>query len=117
MSQVKTEDDQPLDAVQARLLARVRRLMLVSGLATMIGIAVVIGLIGLRLFRSDAGAVSDGSIKDISASLPKGAHIVGTAASGDTVVVTLDIGGVTEIRTFDAKTLRPLGRLRFSTEP
>jgi hypothetical protein len=32
-------------------------------------------------------------------------------------VLTLDIGGETEIRTFDAKTLKPAGRLRFTNEP
>ena len=31
--------------------------------------------------------------------------------------LTLDIGGETEIRTFDAKTLKPSGRLRFTNEP
>jgi hypothetical protein len=37
--------------------------------------------------------------------------------AGDYVVVTLDVGGVTEIRSFDARTLRPAGRLRFASEP
>jgi hypothetical protein len=32
-------------------------------------------------------------------------------------VLTLDIGGVTEIRTFDAKTLKPAGKLKFVNEP
>jgi hypothetical protein len=32
-------------------------------------------------------------------------------------VVTLDVGGATEIHTFDLRTLRPAGRLRFATEP
>jgi hypothetical protein len=32
-------------------------------------------------------------------------------------VLTLDIGGATEIRTFDAKTLKPVGRLSFVNEP
>jgi len=39
--------------------------------------------------------------------LPKGARIVSTGVAGDRLVLTLDIGGVTEIRTFDAKTLKP----------
>ena len=30
--------------------------------------------------------------------------------------VTVDIGGVVELRTFDASTLRPVGRLRFVEE-
>jgi hypothetical protein len=31
--------------------------------------------------------------------------------------VTIDVGGAIEIRTFDAKTLKPAGRLKFATEP
>lgn len=86
--------------------------MLISGLATVLGIAVVITVIGYRVFRSDGSTASD-----VTAQLPKGARIQNTAVAGDYVVVTLDIGGVTEIRSFDAKTLRPVGRLRFATEP
>ena len=33
------------------------------------------------------------------------------------LVLTLDIAGATEIRTFDAKTLKPAGKLRFVSEP
>lgn len=86
--------------------------MLISGLATVLGIAVVITVIGYRVFKSDGSTTSD-----VTAQLPKGARIVNTAVAGDYVVVTLDVGGVTEIRSFDAKTLRPAGRLRFATEP
>jgi hypothetical protein len=32
-------------------------------------------------------------------------------------VVTLDVGGATEIRTFDARTLKPAGKLKFVSEP
>ena len=86
--------------------------MLISGFATVLGIAVVISVIGYRLFRTDGSTTSD-----ITAQLPKGARIVQTAVAGDYVVVTLDVGGVTEIRSFDARTLRPAGRLRFANEP
>ena len=36
---------------------------------------------------------------------------------GDRLLVTLDIGGATEIRSFDAKTLKPAGKLKFVSEP
>ena len=49
--------------------------------------------------------------------LPKGARIVSTGVAGDRLVVTLDIGGTIEIRTFDAKTLKPAGKLKFANEP
>jgi hypothetical protein len=105
------EPVKPLTPEQANLVSKVRWLMLVSGFATLLGIAVIIGVIGYRVFRSD------GSVKDVTALLPKGAKIVQTAAAGDYVVVTLDVNGATEIRTFEAKTLRPAARLRFAAEP
>jgi hypothetical protein len=54
---------------------------------------------------------------DATATLPKGARIVSTGIAGDRLLVTLDIGGATEIRTFDAKSLKPTGRLKFVSEP
>ena len=35
----------------------------------------------------------------------------------DRIVVTIEVAGALEVRTFDAKTLRPEGRLRFVTRP
>jgi hypothetical protein len=35
----------------------------------------------------------------------------------DRLAVTIDINGTIEVRTFDIKSLRPVGRLRFATEP
>ena len=37
--------------------------------------------------------------------------------AGGRIVVTLDIAGTTEIRTFDVKTLQQTGRMSFATEP
>src|ERR1700685_306810 len=98
---------------QAALFARVRRLMLIAGLTTALAVAAVLIAIGYRLFRSEGSTVAT----DITATLPKGARIVATNVAGDRLVVTLDIGGATEIRTFDAHTLKPAGRLRFANEP
>ena len=98
---------------QAALFARVRRLMLIAGLTTALAVAAVLIAIGYRLFR----AGESGPATDTTAMLPKGARILSTAVAGDRLVVTLDIGGVIEIRTFDAKTLKPAGRLKFANEP
>jgi hypothetical protein len=100
---------------QAALFARVRRMMLIAGLTTAVAVAAVLFAIGYRLFRSEGSAAT--AATDITATLPKGAKIVGTAVSGDRLVLMLDVGGTTEIRTFDAKTLRPAGKLRFVNEP
>jgi hypothetical protein len=98
---------------QAVILARVRRMMLIAGLTTALAITAVLIAIGYRLFRSEGSAAT----KDVTAVLPKGARIVATAVAGDQLVVTLDIGGTTEIRTFDARTMKPTGRLKFANEP
>jgi hypothetical protein len=99
---------------QAALIARVRRMMLIAGLTTGLAIAAVLIAIGYRLFRSGGSAAT---ASDVTAVLPKGARITATAVAGEELVVTLDIGGSTEIRTFDARTLKPLGRLKFANEP
>jgi hypothetical protein len=99
-------------AANARFIAKVRWLMLLSGFATALGIAVVLGVIGYRVLRSDGSAPPD-----VTALLPKGARVVSTAVAADRVAVVIDVGGGIEVRTFDLKTLRPAGRLKFATEP
>ena len=98
---------------QAALFARVRRMMLIAGLTTAFAVAAVLIAVGYRLFRAGESTVAT----DTTAVLPKGARIVSTGIAGDRLVVTLDTAGVTEIRTFDAKTLKPAGSLKFVSEP
>ena len=98
---------------QAALFARVRRMMLIAGLTTALAVAAVLIAIGYRVFRVQESAAP----ADTTAVLPKGARIVSTATAGDRLVLTLDIGGTVEIRTFDARTLKPTGRLKFANEP
>jgi hypothetical protein len=98
---------------QAALFARVRKLMLIAGLTTGLAVAAVLVAIGYRLFRAE-GSVNTA---EMTAVLPKGAKIVSIAAAGDRLVLTLEVAGTTEIRTFDAHTFKPTGRLRFVNEP
>ena len=107
------DDDKPLDPAQARLVARMKKLMLVSVAVMLVGIAAVLAVIGYRVSRSEGSRVAP----DVTALVPKGARIVATAVAADRVVVTLEGGGATEIRVFDLATLKPAGRLRFATEP
>ena len=100
---------------QAALFARVRRMMLIAGLTSALAVAVVLIAVGYRLYRGEGSPAA--SATDIIATLPKGARIVATAVAGERLVLTLDIAGVTEIRTFDAKTLKPAGKLKFVSEP
>ncbi|RJF75814.1 hypothetical protein [Rhodopseudomonas palustris] len=99
---------------QAALFARVRRMMMIAGLTTALALAAVLIAIGYKLFRSEGSApvVAEQTLR-----IPKGARVVATAVAGDHVVVTLDIAGATELRSFDARTMKPAGRLTFANEP
>jgi hypothetical protein len=99
----------------AATMARARWLMLISALTTAIAIAAVIGVIGYRVFA--AGGSSTATITDSTVFLPKGAHVVSAAVSEGRIAMTLDIGGANEVRIYDLKTLKQIGRLRFATEP
>jgi hypothetical protein len=88
-------------------------MMLISGLTTAVAVSAVLIAIGYRLFRSEGSSAA----VDLTATLPKGARIVATAVAGDRLVLTLEAGGALEIRTFDARTLKPAGRLKFAQEP
>ncbi|MBV9460953.1 MAG: hypothetical protein JO141_26075 [Bradyrhizobium sp.] len=120
----QTENPEPTEE-QAALFARVRRMMLVASLTTALAISAVLVAVGYRLFKSEGSAQAtsnnaasdDATSNDVTAPLPQGSRVTSTAISGDRLVVTLDIGGATEIRIFDAKTLKPAGRLKFTTVP
>jgi hypothetical protein len=112
MSKLSADDEAPLDPAAARIVAKVRWLMLIAGATTLLAIAAVIGVIGYRVFKAEGSAPAD-----VTALLPKGARVISAAVAEDRIAVTLDVGGAIEIRTFDVKTLKPTGRLRFATEP
>jgi heme/copper-type cytochrome/quinol oxidase subunit 2 len=104
-----SDDQTPLNPEAAAAIARVRRMMMVIMAATFVVIAVVLMVIGYRLFHVKE---STPSFADVTESLPAGAKVISTAVGADHTVVTIEVGGVTELRTFDPDTLKPLGRLR-----
>jgi hypothetical protein len=116
MTHSETSNDGPaaqLRPEQAQFLARMHRLMRLSALAMVLGIAVVAAVIGYRVFRGEGRP----GMVETTIVLPQGARVISTAVAGDRIVVTVEIGGAVEIRTFDAHSLRPEGRLRFAVEP
>ena len=102
------------EADGASVIAKVRRLMLVSTVLTAAAIAAVLGIIGYRLFTADG---RQDAPTQATLTLPRGAKIVQTAIGADRLVLTLDVGGAVEVRTYDLRTLKPLGRLNFTTVP
>jgi hypothetical protein len=113
MSDPLADDEKPLDPAAARIVSRVRLMMAISAATTLIAVVAVLGVVSYRLLRTDGSTAA----ADVTAMLPKGARIVATTTSEDRLVVTLDLNGAIEIRTFDLRTLRPVGRLQFATEP
>lgn len=114
MSDPQASDEKPPDPEAARLVSRVRLMMAISALTTLIAVVAVLGVVSYRLLRSDGSA---SGVADVTAMLPKGARIVATAVAEDRIAVTVDVNGTIEIRTFDLRSLKQTGRLRFATEP
>jgi hypothetical protein len=113
------------DSDAAGVIAKVRRLMLVSMAITVIAVGSVFGLIGYRMYKGDGAAAktadklpeSSPIPTDVTLTLPRGARVVQSAVANDRLVMTLEIDGKLEVRTFDLKTLQPTGRLNFSAAP
>lgn len=121
--------ERPLDPDATRALGNIRRLMLFSNLFVVVAIGAVLAVVGYRLFRTEPALppppptpaapkpVLATIPNDMTLTLPRGARIVATAVAGDRLVITLEIDGATEIRTFDIQTLKPTGRLMFGVVP
>jgi hypothetical protein len=104
---------EPAESSAAKVVARARLIMLISALTTALAIAAVVAAIGYRLFGN--GVVTAASEEVIP--LPKGARLISTSASAGRLAVLIELDGTSELRTFDIKTLKQTGRLRFTREP
>jgi hypothetical protein len=104
---------EPAESAAAQVVARARIIMLISALTTALAIGAVVAVIGYRMFGGAGPVVA---IDDLI-SLPKGARLISTSASAGRLAVLIEIDGVNELRTFDIKTLKQTGRLRFTREP
>ena len=107
------DGEKPLDPEAARIVAKVRWLMIISGATTLVAVAVVFGVIGYRVFKAEGSAPSPA---DIASVLPPGAKVVSTAVADGRIVVTIETVGATEVRSFDLRTLAPLGRIRLAPQ-
>ena len=114
------------DADAANVIAKVRKLMLVSMAVTVIAVGSVFGFIGYRIYKNDGATTAKTADKlpdaaaipaDMTLALPRGARVIQSAVAGDRLVITLENDGKIEVRTFDVNTLQPAGRLNFSGTP
>jgi hypothetical protein len=102
-------DDQPLDPQAAAHIARVRRLMMIASATTFLALAVVLAVIGYRLFKLGGSAPVP---TNLAAPLPAGAKVLSSAVGEGRIVLTVEIDGAIELRSFDLNTLKPVGRVR-----
>lgn len=122
MSSSEPDAEKPLTPEQEAAVAKVRRLMMISSATLVVGMAAVFGVIGYKVYTSgDRPSAADTdaprTVVEAMDSLPPGARVVGTAIGEAQIVVTIEAGGATELRTYDPDTLRPLGRLRLTPQP
>jgi len=106
--------EKSIDPDAARFVAKVRRLIMIASATTFLAVAVVIGVIGYRVFRVEGSAPP---APDVAAALPAGAKVISTAVGDGRIVLTIDLAGATELRMFDLNTLKALGRLRLAPQP
>ena len=113
------------EGAAAAVIARVRKLMLVSMAVTILAVGSVFSFIGYRIFKGE-GTTAKTADKlppasaiptDITLSLPRGARVIQAAVAAERLVITLEADGKVEVRTFDVKTLQPAGRINFSGTP
>jgi hypothetical protein len=113
MSETLSDDEKPLSPEAARFVGRVRLMMIIASVTTFVAVAMVLGVIGYRVFKSEGSAAP----ADMTLMVPKGARVLSTSVAEGRIAVTIEIGGAQEVRLFELKTLKPAGRVRFVTEP
>jgi uncharacterized membrane protein (DUF485 family) len=108
------DDEAPLEPAQERLVRQVRRIAVGSSVIMLLGFAVVIGVIGYRLFVAAERAAPSAESAIL---LPKGARVLSATIADGKLAVTVELTGSVELRFYDLATLQPAGRIRFATEP
>ena len=105
------ETETPLDPEAARVVAKVRRLMMIATMTTFIAVATVIAVIGYRVFKGEERVQV---LQSVSATLPAGTKVLSSAIGEGRVVLTVEVNGAIELLSFDLNTLKPLGRVRLA---
>jgi hypothetical protein len=108
----------PIDPQAAAAIARVKRLMLVASLTTVIAVGAVFGVIGYRVFHWQGSAPPPPPpAAPTEAALPAGAKVLSSAVGDGHVVLTVEVDGAVELLSFDLRTLAPLKRVRLAPKP
>lgn len=102
------DDEQPLDPAMERVQAKLRRLMLVSGVTLGVGFLAVLFAVIWRVTRED-GPPSPGDVWRSAIELPAGTTLVDTALDGDRIAITLDGPEGRMVHLFHLPSGQPLG--------
>ena len=106
--------EKPFDPEAAAAIARVRKLMLIASVTTLIAVGAVLAVIGYRVSHlqgSGAAPAAAGAAVSVRG-LPAGTKVLSSAVGDGRIVLTVEVDGAIELRSFDLDTLKPLGRAR-----
>ena len=106
--------EKPLDPGAAAAIARVRRLIMIASLTTLIAVGAVLAVIGYRVFHLQGSAQPVTALAEQDAGLPPDAKILSSAVGDGRVVLTVEVAGAVELRAFDLATLKPVARMRLA---
>jgi hypothetical protein len=105
--------DEDLTPEQARLIARVKKLMAIPLLIMVAGFLTVFGVIAYRLyFKTPVSAKP--TIERVLI-LQRGSKVVSTTVNDGKLVVTVETGGTTEVLLFDLPSMQASGRFIIKT--
>lgn len=88
--------------------------MMIASATTFLAVAVVLAVIGYRVFHLGGSAPP---AAEVTATLPAGAKVISSAVGDGRIVLTVEIAGSIELRIFDLNSLKALGRIRLAPQP
>ena len=117
-----SDDEPPLDPALLRVQARLRRLLLISGLTLGLGILAVFGAVIYRTVSAIPSvpvspAVANGRLTLGDLGLPPDAKLLSTAVDGSRIALTYGYSGGNAVVFLDERTLLVIGRLQLPAGP
>jgi hypothetical protein len=112
---MSNDDEKPLDPQAAAFMAKVKRLMMIASVTTFLAVAAVLAVVGYRVYHWQGSAPQ--AEGEAVPHLPAGAKVLSTAVGDGRVVLTVENAGAIELFSFDAASLKPLGRVRLAPAP
>jgi hypothetical protein len=121
MFSAPTDDDTPIDPAMLRVQAKLRRLILISGLTLGIGILAVFGAIIYRTLATapptPAAAVTTAHLSLAEMGLPPDARLLSSASDGARITLTYAHSSGNTLIFLDERRLTVIGRLDLPAGP